>query len=285
MEIFSALHPFFDICFLAKPTLSQSHTVATAIKNQKIEGAIFVKDCDNMFSVDWSGGNEVSVIDLNKVGLVDAKNKSYVMVGGIDTISNIVEKQIISNLFCCGGYGFDSASNFVKHFETINQPKEVYISHIIYSMIMVGERFHVKRADNYTDWGTKREYRNYCNSFVTIFCDIDGVLMYNGSKFGENGWRTEPIKENLATISQLQKLGRIHLIATSCRLETEIEYLKEQLAKFGVKIDRYIMGLPHSRRIIVNDFSPSNPYPSAMAINLERDGKLLSDIIDSVSGQ
>jgi hypothetical protein len=43
------------------------------------------------------------------------------------------------------------------------------------------------------------------------------------------------------------------------------------------------MGLPHTRRILVNDYSLTNPFPTAMSVNLERDSKLLSSILDSIS--
>jgi len=277
-------HKNVDTCILDEPTSSQSETVAIALMRANVEGAFFVKDCDNMFHVRWHGGNEVAVLDLNSVGLIDAKNKSYVNVDALGNISNIVEKQVISNFFCCGGYGFGSSEEFLKHFRAIKTDQEVYISHVIYSMLMGEENFQIIKANNYIDWGTLREYRHYTRSFLTLFCDVDGVLLYNGSKFGKKGWGTEPIFENLQTISRMQKAKLLYLIITSSRPESEIRYLQERLAEFEVKPDRYIMGLPHTRRILVNDFSPTNPYPTAMSINIERDGKMLSDILNSISG-
>jgi hypothetical protein len=276
-------HPNIDLCILEEPTSSQSETVAQALIRSNISGAFFVKDCDNMFKVRWGGGNELAVLDLNNVGLIDAKNKSYVNVDTLGNISNIVEKQVISNLFCCGGYGFRDAEEFLQHFKTINSEQEVYISHVIYSMLLSEVNFRISMADYYVDWGTLREYRHYTRSFLTLFCDVDGVLLYNGSKFGKKGWGTEPISENLQTISRLQKSGLLHLIITSSRPESEIGYLRQRLADYEVTPDRYVMGLPHARRIVVNDYSATNPYPTAIAINVERDGKTLSSILDSIS--
>lgn len=275
-------HPHTQLCILDEPTRSQSETVALALEKTSVEGAFFVKDCDNMFSCRWNGGNEVAVLDLNNVGLIDAKNKSYVNVDALGNISNIVEKQVISNYFCCGGYGFRSAEEFLKHFRSIQSKQEVYLSHVIYSMLMGEENFRINKADEYVDWGTVREYRHYTRSFLTLFCDVDGVLLLNGSKFGKQGWKTEPIAENLQTIATMQASGFLHLIITSSRPETEIDYLRKRLAEFKVYPDRYIMGLPHSRRILVNDFSQTNPYPTAISVNVERDGKMLSSILDSL---
>jgi hypothetical protein len=277
------IHPNVEVCILDKPTSSQSETVALALERMKVEGSFFVKDCDNMFSCRWSGGNEIAVLDLNSVGLIDAKNKSYVNVDALGNVNNIVEKQVISNFFCCGGYGFANTSLFLKHYHSIQSNQEVYLSHIIYSMLMVDESFQIKLADSYIDWGTLREYRHYTRSFTTLFCDVDGVLLYNGSKFGKVGWSTEPIIENLQTISKLQVRGLLYLVITSSRPESEMEYLSNRLAEFEVKPDRYVMGLPHTRRILVNDYSLTNPFPTAISVNLERDSKLLSSILDSIS--
>lgn len=276
-------HPNVNVCVLESPTSSQSETVALALEKADITGAFFVKDCDNMFHFKWDGGDEIAVLDLNSVGLIDAKNKSYVNADALGNVSNIVEKQVISNYFCCGGYGFSSAENFLKHFRSIKSQQEVYISHVIYSMIMGGESFRINLADSYTDWGTLREYRHYTRSFITVFCDVDGVLLYNGSKFAKAGWNTEPIAENLQTIARLQQSGFLYLVITSSRPESEVEYLKGRLAEFGVHPDRYVMGLPHTRRILVNDYSLTNPFPTAMSVNLERDSKLLSSILDSIA--
>ena len=42
------------------------------------------------------------------------------------------------------------------------------------------------------------------------------------------------------------------------------------------------MGLPHSQRIIINDYAPSNPFPTASAININRNSDQLKDIISEI---
>jgi hypothetical protein len=275
-------HPKVDSYILLHPTSSQSETVAIALKEADIQGAFFVKDCDNTFNVKWSGRNEIAVLDLNSVSLIDAKNKSYVSVDSLENVTNIVEKQVISNYFCCGGYGFESSVEFLSHFHSIKSKKEVYLSHVIYSMLMAGERFRIIKANSYIDWGTLREFRHYSKAYVTVFCDVDGVLMQNGSKFGKKGWKTEPIFENLHTLARLQEAGKLYLVITSSRPDREIGYLKDRLSEFNVRPDKYVMGLPHSQRILINDYSETNLYPTAIAINLERDSSTLSLILKSI---
>ncbi|RTZ14640.1 hypothetical protein EJ063_15095 [Vibrio aquaticus] len=269
-----------ELVILEKPTTSQSETIYQAIKKGNIEGSFFIKDCDNTFQYQPEPINSVATIDLNDIELVDAKNKSYVEVDSLDVISNIVEKEVISNFFCCGGYSFQSASKFCQTFESISSDKEVYISHVIYKMLMSGEEFVRRTASEYTDWGTLREYRHYCKKHITVFCDVDGVLLKNGSKFAKNGWKTPGLEANLLKIAQLQKDGGLFLVLTSSRPESEIEYTTNELAKFGVRVDRCLFGLPHTRRYLINDHSATNPYPSAVAINLERDSETLSHLFD-----
>ncbi len=46
------------------------------------------------------------------------------------------------------------------------------------------------------------------------------------------------------------------------------------LADVGIKPYAMVMGLNHAPRVLVNDFAPSNPYPSARAISFPRDSNL-----------
>ena len=39
------------------------------------------------------------------------------------------------------------------------------------------------------------------------------------------------------------------------------------------------MGLPHCKRVIINDFAKSNPYPSCEAINLPRNFDNLAEFL------
>ena len=53
-------------------------------------------------------------------------------------IQTIVEKDVISNEFCCGGYGFSDAEKFVQTYDKLkNSAKgEIYVSHIIFQQLL-----------------------------------------------------------------------------------------------------------------------------------------------------
>lgn len=285
IDLFADLNISVNIVALSKQTSSVAETVAKGINKAGIKGPIFIKDCDNTFGLKYEGNNSVAVVDLNTVDFIDAKNKSYVEVDKLYHIKNIVEKNVISNLFCCGGYGFKDSSQFIKYFNKIfkaNSEGEIYISHVIYSMLIDGEVFKAEKADDYEDFGTSKEYFSYMNTFLTVFCDIDGVLLENGSKFGKKKWRTEPLENNIKLLAEYQRKSKLYLIITTSRPESEKSYITKILAKYNLIPDQYVMGLPHSKRYLINDFTQSNPYPSAISINITRDSDNLEKLLKPV---
>jgi hypothetical protein len=52
-----------------------------------------------------------------------------------------------------------------------------------------------------------------------------------------------------------------------------------ELEKKNISYDELIMGLPHCKRVIINDFAKSNPYPSCEAINLPRNSDNLNEFL------
>jgi hypothetical protein len=53
----------------------------------------------------------------------------------------------------------------------------------------------------------------------------------------------------------------------------------KQMTDLGIPFDHLIMGLYHSKRIIINDYSHSNPYKSCDSINLKRNSEELKEIL------
>ena len=272
-----------EICALDLPTQSQAETITKGIELAGISGPIFIKDCDNYFEVDISNNNAISYVNLHDCVDVTPGNKSYVKLGPLKTISNVVEKKIISDTFCCGGYQFAEAQDFVSTFQklqsSVQYPDEIYVSHVVYEMILSGNSFVGIEAENFTDVGTLHEFRKIQRSAAVIFCDIDGVLCENGSKFSSHGWKTEIIEPNLEALRQLQQHQPIEIVVTTARPETEKEYLLQKLESAGLKVKDCIMGLPHGQRILINDFASTNTYPTATAVNIPRNSGNLGDYL------
>ena len=77
----------------------------------------------------------------------------------------------------------------------------------------------------------------------------------------------------------LSKTGRVALIMTTARAEKYRQVTIDQLERAGLVYDKLIMGLPHARRTVINDFAASNIYPSCTAINLHRDTETLREFL------
>jgi hypothetical protein len=142
--------------------------------------------------------------------------------------------------------------------------------------------FSYIEAENYIDWGTLREFRHFQNKSYTLFCDFDGCLVENGSKFSKNSFRTKPISENLKCLSELQNVMNIELVITTSRPKSENAYIAKILRKFKIKYNSIITDLMHSKRILINDFANTNNYPTSISINIPRNSIDLSLILRSI---
>ena len=261
------------ISYLDEQTSSQSDTVYQVIKKEGIEGFIFIKDSDNYYECEINNtNNQVVYVDLNENEDINAKGKSYIEVDDNNILTNIVEKKIVSSTFCCGGYGFSSSDQFCETYESLSDiEEECYISHIIFEMMLAGSLFDSTQAFVYKDWGTLTEWKKYKKTYKTIFCDIDGTLVTNTShQFPPFIGEGNPIQSNINYINKLYDEGRTHIVLTTSRPEEFRQTTLDELESKGISYHNIIMGLPHSQRVLVNDFASSNPYPSCVAINIPR---------------
>jgi hypothetical protein len=268
---------------LDAPTRSQPETVARTIVRQKIQGPICIKDSDNFFRLQLPKGNFVSVVDLNSVGFINPSNKSYAGINENHIITNIVEKRVISNYFCCGAYGFEDASDFLQYFNQLSSLDDLYISHLIYQMILEDNAFTASICTEYVDWGTLKDWNRYKSQFGTVFIDLDGVLVLNSAEFFEPMWgQTDGLAENICVINRLFDSGKVQVIITTSRKESVREITLQQLKRVGVRYHQIIFGLNHGKRIVVNDYARSNPFKSCDAVNIARNSTELGEMLQGV---
>ena len=141
------------VLILDVPTLNQPHTVYEAIKKAKITGSIFVKDADGFFiAEEILPQNGVAAFPLVELSLVDPQHKSYVAVDDMNYVTNIIERRIVSNLFNAGGYCFEDADEFCKYYEKLKDYGHLYLSHIIYAMLLDKINFRPIEITKYVDW-------------------------------------------------------------------------------------------------------------------------------------
>jgi bifunctional N-acetylglucosamine-1-phosphate-uridyltransferase/glucosamine-1-phosphate-acetyltransferase GlmU-like protein len=153
----------FNIFILEKETSCSSESVYKCLKTENIKGEIYIKDSDCYFDVKQLRPNQVCIYSLNDADHIIPGNKSYVRRNRNNEILSIIEKDVISSEFCCGLYSFKSSDKFIKTFEELynNISQDLYISHIIYRMLLDNERFYINNAKNFVDWGTQKDWDMY----------------------------------------------------------------------------------------------------------------------------
>lgn len=276
-----------EILYLEHTTKHQSETVAKAISHFNLTGPIFVKDSDNFFKTEYSGENSICYYDLNLSGLIKPKNKSYIEIDEFGFISNIIEKQVLSPFFCVGGYGFKSAVEFNETLTEIEKTAsgEIYLSNVIFEMILKEQKFVAQPVSHYKDWGTLEDWDRYKRTYATLFVDIDGTLVKNSSAhFPPYIGNTPALEENVSILRKLFNTGKFQIILTTSRPEEYREATIKQMKELDLPFNLLIMGLLHAKRIVINDYSKSNPFKSCDSINLKRDSEDLKEILKEALG-
>lgn len=141
-----------DVVILENPTISQPETIYQTIQQAHIEGTIFIKDADCCFMGEILPQNGVVIYPLESLPWVNPQNKSYVAVDDNFYVTNIIEKKIISHFFLAGGYCFDDADLYCNYYRQFAGQKGLYLSHIIYSMLLDKHLFRPILATEYTDF-------------------------------------------------------------------------------------------------------------------------------------
>jgi len=268
--------------FLSEQTSSQSETVYKAIQTAEIDGFIFIKDSDGYYECNITDeNNQVAFFDLNDMDDINARTKSYIEFDINGLITNIVEKKVISSTFSVGGYGFSSAEEFCKVYETFKDTEEeCYISHIIFEMILSGYSFYGLKTKAFKDWGTLDAWNKYKSQYRCLFVDIDGTLVSNSSiHFPPYVGTGEPLNNNISLLRSLYDSGKVKIILTTSRPERLRQLTIDEMVKYNIPYDTLIMGLPHCKRVVINDFAKSNPYPSCESINLPRNSDNLTEFL------
>jgi hypothetical protein len=282
--IFRELGSAVRVVVLDERTAGPADTVYQIIKRASIPPSadIFIKDCDSFFDHNYTPGNYVCVSKIaDHEVLKKLSSKSFVVANEQQIIQNIIEKTVVSDTFCVGGYKFESAKLFVDTFEKLSAEniKEIFVSHIIQDCLIKEHIFETKAVTDYVDVGTLTDWVEY-NDRPVIFCDIDGTLIRAQSKHGPNSYNSPytPLVNNVNRILALQNKG-CQLIFTTARPDRARSITTNMLNELGFKDFTLIMNLNNSARILINDYNEANPYPRASAINIKRNQDNLGDFI------
>ncbi len=277
-----------EICVLDDFTSSASETIYLTCEKMKItEGSLVVKDSDNCVTAALPyDRNFIVGYDLHKhAEISNIPGKSFLVVNEQNIIEDIIEKRVVSNIICIGVYGFQDVNLFKKgYLELLKKgiSGEMFVSHVIsYLLASKAHVFTFEEASYYNDWGTLVEWQAVQKAYRTYFVDVDGVLLKNSGKYGAVNWSNNKIMltENVEVIKDLIA-NNAQVIITTSRTEEYRADLQAILSANGIEPYAILMGLNHAARVVINDFAPTNPYPSGIAVTLPRN----SDIKDYLKG-
>ena len=271
------MHEFKDtakICIMDKMTKGPADTVYQIIKSSNIDpdAELLIKDCDSFFDHKMSEGNYICVSNIAQHEVLKKlSSKSFVIANEQGIITDIIEKNVVSDTFCVGGYKFSSVRLFCESFEELKLHSEIFVSDVIQRCLHKGEIFTEKLVSNYIDVGTAQDWFEY-NDRPVIFCDIDGTLIESQGRVGGKSFDSPivPMRKTLDKLLEYQKNGA-QFIFTTARPKDVERLTYSMLVSLGFHNFELIMGLQNTRRILINDFNSANPYPRATAINVERD--------------
>lgn len=284
-EMFSIENKKINIMLIDKKTKNQAETIYNCITKYKIKGGIFIKDFNSIINCCPEVGNYIYYSNYkNYDNISEIYNKSFIKFDNLRRITNISEKKIISNNICNGLYSFEDADIYRINYEKILKIKyigdNINISHIIYSCLINNIYFYGIQIKKYNDLTYYNDWLKYCNKYKTLFIDIDGTLVFNSGEYSKIKWgETECIKKNVDLLNKFYNTGTVQIILTTARKSKYKNKTINQLKEYNIPYDNILFDLYHGKRFLINDFSYTNTYPSAISINLLRNNNDLENYL------
>ncbi|MEY4331384.1 MAG: hypothetical protein RLZZ196_122 [Bacteroidota bacterium] len=153
------------VVVLDKETTGPADTVYQIVSKIGLtEEEILIKDCDSFFNHDYQEGNYICVTSIMQHEILrNLAAKSYIVSNDQGIITSIIEKQVVSDKFCVGGYKFESAILFCDAFEKLkdNHIEEIFVSHCIEECLNNEHIFKESLVRDYVDVGTAEAWLEY----------------------------------------------------------------------------------------------------------------------------
>jgi hypothetical protein len=269
---------------VVKETRNALETVRCALEACNVTGPIFIKDCDGGFAHKIVAGNYVVALKLtsdNRQCVHDLPRMSFAEESD-GVLTNVCEKQILSDLVCTGGYGFSDAGAYLRAEQLVEagvrldfEAAAIYLSHVVLRMLLNDAVFTVSKVDRFEDWKTPAAWREKAASFRNYVIGLEGVLVRPSANalaariaakpFAD---RFEPIRENIDALHAVLRHTRENrtVIILSSEREADRAGVEAFLKGANVPFDQLVLGVRSVPTTIVSAFDGTRcPYPSADA--------------------
>lgn len=276
----------YKIIILEKKTTNQLMTIRNSINNEKLKGPFFICDCDH--EIDVSPMIEFLKSNIQPdiiIPIWNIKNEKKDKWGKVyitkktNKIKLLCEKEI-NNICDSTEYGLIGCY-FFKNIEILLQSNETSISYFINNNI---EKYNIKnilitKALFFGDKERLNDLIEFKRNQLTVFCNIDGVIMlhestpnYNNKQILLNGVndKFKEFKDNNIKV----------IITTSREKRKNIETM---LSHYNIFYDQLITNVSSGPHILINDIKPSYPFTlQSNAINLKRNIGMNTINIDNI---
>lgn len=161
----------YDVWMTIIPEVTKgpADTVYQILQTSDFDDAEFlIKDCDSYFEHEIREGNYVCITKVaDHEVLINLAAKSFIVSNEQGIITDIVEKNVVSDKFCVGGYKFASSKVYCDTYEKISkQSNEIFVSHVIQDCLLNGHIFSENEVTNYHDVGTLEDWKKYNESIA-----------------------------------------------------------------------------------------------------------------------
>lgn len=212
------------------------------------------------------------------------ENYSFITIDN-NNITNIEEKNKISNFYCCGLYGFVSKEIFINLAKEIIDSNfkiknEFYFSQIYKILCNRKETINPILINSTMHLGTYNEIIEHKNNKLftknklRICFDLDNTLVTYPTTPGDYS-TVLPIKKNIKMLNSFREHGHIIIIYTARRMQTHNSNIGkvikdialvtlETLNKFNIIYDEIIFGKPIADIYI--DDRALNPYLNDISV-------------------
>jgi uncharacterized HAD superfamily protein len=138
------------------------------------------------------------------------------------------------------------------------------------------KNFHIKQ-DQYISLGTPYDiiiYQSRIKEYFTdkpktIFCDLDGTILYHVHRFSDVVKEKPQLLEGVINkINEWDSHGH-RIIFVTARKESARNMTVKQLKKLGLCWDQLIMGVSNGVRVMINDKLYDDNEDRAVSINLK----------------
>ena len=150
-----------SVVVLEEPTRDQAETIYQTILQEDIKGSIFIKDADSYFTTSIWGDNGIAIYPIEDLDVLSPKDKSYVAVDDMYYPTNIIEKNVVGHYISAGGYLIRDTETYRLYYNRLRSYGKLYLSHIIYAMLLDKKSFRPMLVEDYKDWGTINDLRRY----------------------------------------------------------------------------------------------------------------------------